>query len=210
MGSVESITQIISLSLGVAWASGLNLYATILVLGILGATGETSLPLGLEILSHPAVITVAAILFIVEFVADKIPAVDSLWDSFHTFIRIPAGALLAAATVVNLDPGVVFAAGLIGGTIAAGTHATKAGTRVMVNASPEPVSNWTLSLGEDFAVIIGLWTALHHPVIFLILLALFIGLMVWLLPRIWGLVKKAFLKLRSFFSRARTPQEPTL
>lgn len=181
----------IALTMGVAWASGINLYAAIFVLGYLGATGNIVLPPDLQVLSDPLVLFAAGFMYCVEFFADKTPGVDTAWDSLHTFIRIPAAAVLAAGAVGDVSPAAQLAAGLVGGTLAAGTHATKAGTRLLINTSPEPFTNWAASIGEDLMVIAGLWTALHHPVLFLVLLALFILLMVWLLPRIWRVLRQA-------------------
>ncbi|MEJ2347184.1 MAG: DUF4126 domain-containing protein, partial [Gammaproteobacteria bacterium] len=188
MGIVETI----ALSMGSAWASGINLYATLLVLGYMGATGNIDLPPDLQILTNPLVMVAAGFMYVVEFFADKVPGVDTGWDALHTFVRIPAGALLAAGAVGHAGPAVQLAAMILGGGLAAGTHATKAGTRVLINTSPEPVTNWVASIGEDLSVIAGLWTALHHPWIFLILLLLFIVLMIWLLPRIWRAIKWVF------------------
>jgi hypothetical protein len=186
------ITQTIALTMGVAWASGINLYAAILVLGYLGTTGNIDLPPGLEILSDPLVMLAAGAMYCVEFFTDKIPGVDTGWDALSTFIRIPAGAVLAAGAVGEVGQAAQLAAGLAGGTLAAGSHVTKAGTRVMINSSPEPVTNWFASVGEDVAVIAGLWTALNHPVLFIVLLVLFIVLMIWLLPKLWRGIKKVF------------------
>lgn len=186
------IVQPIAMALGVSWASGINLYAAILVLGILGITGNIVLPPDLAILANPLVIGAAGLMYAVEFFADKVPGVDTLWDTIHTFIRIPAGAVLAAGAVGEMGMGIELAAGLVGGTLAATTHATKAGTRAVANTSPEPFSNWILSIGEDIAVIGGLWAALKHPWVFIGLLALFVALMIWLLPKIWRGVKRVF------------------
>jgi hypothetical protein len=175
--------------MGVAWASGINLYAAVLVLGVMGATGNINLPPDLMVLADPLVIGAAGAMYIAEFFADKIPGVDTGWDTIQTFIRIPMGALLAAAAVGEVNPPVAVAAALLGGGMAASTHATKAGARVMINTSPEPLTNWAASLGEDFAVIIGLWTALYYPWFFVAFLVLFILLLVWLLPKIWNGVK---------------------
>ncbi len=200
MGIVETI----ALTMGVAWASGINLYAAIAVLGILGASGNIVLPESLQVLSDPLVIGAACLMYFVEFFADKTPGVDTGWDAIHTFIRIPAGAILAAAAVGEVDPAMHLVAGLLGGTLAAGAHFTKAGTRVLINTSPEPVTNWTASIGEDLLVIGGLWTALHYPVVFLGLLAVFIGLMVWLLPKIWRGVKRLASRIRELFTGRRS------
>jgi len=192
---VEPLNQVsntIALTMGVAWASGINMYAAMVMLGLLGATGNMDLPSGLQILANPLIIGAAGFMYVVEFIADKIPGVDTSWDTLHTFIRIPAGALLAAGAVGEVNPVVALAAAIVGGGLAAGAHATKSGTRVMINTSPEPVSNWVASIVEDLAVIAGLWTALHHPWVFIVLLIGFILLMVWLLPKLWQAIKKLF------------------
>ena len=199
----------LALTLGAGWAAGINLYAAVFVLGYLGATGQVILPPGLEVLSDPLVMAAAGLMYCVEFFADKTPGVDTGWDSIHTFIRIPAGAVLAAGAASGLQVGEAaqLAAALVGGTLAAGSHFTKTGSRILINTSPEPFTNWTASILEDIAVIGGLWTALHYPVAFLILLALFCLLMVWLLPKIWRALKLLLQKLRQFFS-GRSQQTP--
>ena len=192
MENLDQIIETISLTMGAAWGSGINLYATVLVLGFLGVTENIILPENLHILMEPMVMGAAAIMYFTEFVADKIPGVDTGWDSLHTFIRIPAGVMLAAGAVGEVSPAMAVAAGLVGGGMSAGTHAMKSGTRVIINTSPEPFSNWAASISEDIAVIAGVWAALHYPLIFLVLLVLFILLMIWLLPRIWRGIKKVF------------------
>lgn len=199
MADLDPIIQTIALTMGVAWASGINLYAAILVLGIMGSTGNIALPPDLMILSDPLIISGAGVMYIVEFFADKIPGVDNGWDTVHTFIRIPLGALLAAAAVGDANPSVAIAAALLGGGLAASTHATKAGTRVLINASPEPFTNWFASLGEDAAVIAGLWAALHYPLLFVIFIIFFILLLIWLLPKIWRGVIKILIMLGNIF-----------
>ena len=209
MEQYQHIVNVIAMAMGVAWASGINLYATLLTLGVLGITGHMTLPPDLQILSDPLVIAAAALMFMVEFVADKMPGVDTGWDSIHTFIRIPAGALLAAGAIGQVDAALSLAAAIVGGAIAAGTHVTKAGTRVLVNASPEPFSNWVLSIGEDLLVVGGLWTALQHPWLFLGLLGLFILLMIWLLPKLWRGIKKVFGYLAGWIKgRKEKPLQP--
>jgi hypothetical protein len=201
----------LALTLGAGWAAGINLYAAVFVLGYLGATGQMVLPPGLEVLSDPLVMAAAGLMYCVEFFADKTPGVDTGWDSIHTFIRIPAGAVLAAGAASGLEVGQAaeLAAALVGGTLAAGSHFTKTGSRILINTSPEPFTNWTASIMEDLAVIGGLWTALHYPVAFLILLALFCLLMIWLLPKIWRALKLLFQKLGQFFSgRSQQPPGP--
>ncbi len=195
MGVVEAI----ALSMGAAWASGINLYAALATLGVLGATGYIVLPPELAILANPVVIAAAGFMYTIEFVADKIPGVDTAWDSLHTFIRIPAGAVLAAGAVGDIGTGAQVAAAIVGGSLAAATHCTKAGSRVLINASPEPFSNWGASIAEDIAVIVGMWAAVKQPEIFLVLLILFIALMIYLLPKIWRGIRKVFAWLIRLF-----------
>ena len=192
MEPLDQIANTISLTMGVAWASGINLYAAILVLGLLGATGNITLPAALQILTDPMVISASGMMYFVEFFTDKMPGVDTGWDTLHTFIRIPAGALLAAGAVGDVNPAVALTAAILGGGLAASAHAVKSGSRVIINTSPEPFTNWTASIAEDIAVVGGLWTALHYPWLFLVLMIVFIGLMIWLLPKIWGGTKKIF------------------
>ncbi len=182
--------QTIALGMGAAWASGINLYATILVLGILNLTGHVVLPPDLQVLSDPLVLAAAGLMYGVEFFADKVPGVDNGWDALHSFVRIPAGALLAAGAVAEVGPAAELAAALVGGSLAAATHATKAGSRLLINTSPEPVTNWAASIGEDVLAVAGLWTALNHPWIFLVLLAAFVLLLAWLLPRLWRAARR--------------------
>lgn len=197
--------------LGVGWASGINLYAAVLVLGWLGSSGQVDLPAALSIVSEPSVMLAAGFMYAVEFFTDKIPGVDSLWDLLHTFVRIPAGALLAAGAAQGLDIGpAAELVGLIaGGSLATASHATKAGSRAVINTSPEPVSNWTASVGEDVAVVGGLWTALNYPWLFIGLLILFLGLAIWLLPKIWRALKAIWGKIRNWFKGDKTPPADT-
>lgn len=201
METLGPISSVVALSMGLAWASGINLYAALLTLGILANTGNIVLPASLQVVADPLVIGAAGLMYAVEFFADKIPGVDSGWDVVQSFVRIPGGAILAAAAVGEISPAAEIAAGLLGGGLAAATHATKAGARVIINTSPEPVSNWSASLGEDVAVIGGVWAALHHPWLFLGLLLAFILLMVWLLPRIWRGIKAMAGKIATLFGR---------
>jgi hypothetical protein len=192
--------SIIALSMGVAWASGINLYATIFMLGYLGSTGNIVLPPDLMVVTDPLVMTSAGLMYCVEFFADKTPGVDTAWDALHTFIRIPLGAVLAMGAVGDMTPAVELAAFIVGGSLTAATHATKTGSRIVINASPEPVTNWTASIGEDLLVITGIWAALNHPVAFIVALIIFIALMIWLLPKIWRGIKHIFNSIRNFFS----------
>lgn len=194
--------SIIAAALGVAWASGINLYAAVLTLGLMGTTGYMELPPELQILQSPGVLAAAGLMFCVEFFADKIPGLDTLWDAVHSFIRIPAGAMLAGATVASLSPEAELIGVLLGGAVAAGTHFTKAGSRVVINTSPEPVSNWTASVTEDLMVVAGLWTALNYPVLFIILLAVFVALVIWLAPKLWRGVKRVFSKIGGWVSKS--------
>ena len=197
----------IALTMGVAWASGINLYAAIFMLGYLGSTGHIVLPPDLEILTDPLVMFAAGFMYCVEFFADKTPGVDSAWDTVHTFIRIPAGAVLAMGAVGETTPAVGLAAFLVGGALAAGSHATKAGSRILINTSPEPVTNWAASISEDIAVIAGLWAALYHPWLFLIALVIFIVLMIWLLPKLWQGIKRVFNYIRELFRGRYRPNQ---
>ncbi len=198
MEQLNEISAVLALTMGAAWASGINLYATIAMLGYMGATGNITLPEELLVLQNPLVIGAAGFMYCVEFFVDKTPGVDTGWDAIHTFIRIPAGAMLAAGAVGELGPGVELAAAIVGGGLSAGSHATKAGSRMLINTSPEPVSNWTASVAEDALVIGGLWTALNHPWLFLAFLVVFILLMIWLLPKIWRGIKLVFAAIRRF------------
>ena len=210
MEALDQITATLAVTMGLAWASGINLYATLLTLGWLASTGNIDLPPDLQVVANPVVMLAAGIMYFVEFFVDKTPGADTGWDTIHTFIRIPAGAMLAAGAVGHLDPAVEIAAALLGGGLAAGTHATKAGTRVLINTSPEPFSNWAASVGEDVAVVVGVWASINHPVIFLIALALFLVLMIWLLPRIWVGVKKVFHFILGWFRKTDNPPDLNL
>jgi hypothetical protein len=199
------------LTLGVSWASGINLYAAILVLGFMGANGYTELPPSLTVLQDPLVLMAAGTMYFVEFFADKLPGVDTAWDTIHTFIRIPAGAMLAvgAAQGLEINQAAELAAALLGGSLAATSHLTKAGTRLVVNTSPEPVSNWTASLAEDLAVVGGLWTALNYPVAFIVLIIVFILIAIWLLPKLWRAIKNIFATIRGWLGKKQsTEAEP--
>jgi len=199
------MTAAIALAAGAAWASGINVYAVVLALGVLGSTGYLTLPPDLEILMNPLIITAAGFMYCVEFFADKMPGVDTGWDAIHTFIRIPAGAVLAAAAIGDMEPAIQIAAFIVGGGLAASSHAVKAGTRVILNTSPEPVSNWTASITEDVIVVGGLWAAFNHPVAFLIMLAVVLAVTAWFLPKLWRAIKHIGNSIKAFFS----PSEPS-
>ncbi len=185
-----------ALAAGLAWASGFRLYAAVFIVGLLGRYEAIELPASLAVVEHPWVLIAAGVMLVGEFLADKIPAFDSLWDGLSTFIRIPAGAFLAWGTFGDDTPAMQFAAALVGGFISSGTHLFKSGGRALINASPEPVSNWTASLGEDGVLLAGLWLAIAHPWVFLVLLVLFLALVAWLLPKLFRLFARIFRRLR--------------
>ncbi len=201
--------DIIAMTLGVAWASGINLYAAILMMGILGAGGYTELPPSLTVLQDPLVLMAAGIMYFVEFFADKIPGVDSAWDAVHTFIRIPAGAMLAvgAAQGLEINQAANLAAALLGGSLAATSHLTKASARVVINTSPEPMTNWTASIAEDAAVVGGLWASLNYPLVFIAFIIVFVLVAIWLLPKLWRAIKSIVATLRGWFGNKTVSEE---
>jgi len=192
--SAETLTAI-AVALAAGWASGLNAYAAVLVLGLAQRLGLVTLSPDLQVLGSPWVLGVAAILFALNFLADKIPYIDSINDVLQTFVRIPAGVLLAYGAAGGLSPEISIIAGLLGGTLAAGTHIAKTGSRALINSSPEPFSNVLASLGEDVTVFGGLALAIAHPITFLCLLALFVVVLIWLLPRLIRLALVPFRRL---------------
>lgn len=181
---METLQTVVLASL-LAWASGIRLYFVVCAVGLLGYFDYIELPAGLKVLEHPWVMGTAGFMLAMEFLVDKVPGLDTLWDGVHTFVRIPAGALLAAGATGDSLTALTVAAGLLGGTITAGTHFTKAGSRAAINTSPEPFSNWGASAAEDVMAAGGIWLALMHPVVFLAALAVFIGIALWLLPKLW-------------------------
>lgn len=189
----------LSLALGTAWTSGINLYATVSVLGLLQKFGATKLPGGLDVLDNWWIIGFAGGLFIVEFFADKIPYVDSVWDVIHTFIRIPAGAIVAYAATTDLDPSITIPATLVGGSLAFASHGTKAAARVGANFSPEPVSNWALSFVEDGIVLIGVVLAVFAPMVIAAVLIVFALFFIWFFPKVMRAVRKLFRAVAAFF-----------
>jgi hypothetical protein len=199
------IASIIALGMGAAWASGINLYATIATLGVLGATGNFALPPDLQILAHPMVIGAAALMYCVEFFADKTPGVDTAWDTLHTFLRIPAGAALAAGALGTVSPEAQVAALIIGGGLAATSHTLKAGTRVLINTSPEPFSNWAASVAGDVAVFGGVLLAVYEPTVFLGLLAVFVAVAAWAIPRLWRVIRALVQRVGRWLGLAKAP-----
>jgi hypothetical protein len=186
------MASLVALAAGLGWASGLRLYGLVFALGALDRFAGVQLPGGLEVLAHPLVFGVSGLLLAVEFLADKIPYVDSVWDSVHTFIRIPAGAALAAAVMGDQGTAAQVAMGLLGGGLAAGTHLAKAGARAAINASPEPFSNVAASATEDVVAVAGIWALFNHPLWFLAGLAIFSLLAIWLLIRLWRFARGVF------------------
>jgi len=174
-----------AMATGLSWASGLRLYAVLFIAGAAHALGWISLPADLRVLAQPLVLAVSGTLLVLEFVADKIPGLDSVWDAVHTFIRIPAGALLAVGALGPVDAPAAVAAALLGATLAGGSHFTKAGSRLLLNTSPEPVSNWTASFTEDALAPTTLLLAFKFPLLLLALLILCIGISLWLLPKLF-------------------------
>jgi hypothetical protein len=192
MGTIEAL----SLAMGTAWTSGINLYATVAALGIAGRSEMIQLPPELQVLTHPAVIVIACIMYVIEFFADKVPYVDSGWDVVHTFIRVPAGAILAARSLGDMNPALELVALLAGGTVALAAHGTKATLRLAINTSPEPFSNWAASFTEDVAVLGSIWLVFNHPIVMLILVVSFVALVLWLVPKLFRLAKRGFQALR--------------
>jgi hypothetical protein len=196
---MNELLPTLSLALGSAWTSGINLYATVTVLGLLQKFGAARLPGGLDILDNWWIIGVAAFLYLVEFFADKIPYVDSVWDVVHTFIRVPAGAIVAYGATNQMDSSVHVIATLIGGGLAFSSHGTKAALRATANVSPEPISNWILSLVEDAIAIIGSILAVFAPVIIAIVLVIFLIFFVWFMPKFVRAVRRLFSGIGALF-----------
>ncbi len=195
--------QTLGFSMGTAFASGLNLYATVAVLGLLQRFGAIRLPQSLDVLANPVVIAVAIVLYVVEFVADKVPYVDSVWHIVHTFIRPPAAALLAYAAFSQVPEMWRVAAGLLAGSVALTSHGTKASARAAANTSPEPFSNSVLSLGEDAIAVFLTWMATTHPVITIGIVVLFTALCVFLFVKFFRFLSRS---LRRVFGK--TPATP--
>ena len=182
----------LGVAMGSAWLSGINLYAAVATLGLLEHFGFAHLPGDLGLLGSGWVIGLACVLFVVQFIADKIPAVDSMWDAIHTFIRIPAGAVMAFAAFAHFDPAIRIAALLLGGGIALGSHGAKAATRVGANLSPEPFSNIILSVFEDLVVVGSSLIVAYHPVVMIAVVGIFLCVAAWMLPKIVRLLRRAF------------------
>lgn len=180
---MDALSQL-ALAGGLAWASGIRLYVTIFIVGLLGRYGYLHLPEPLLVLQHAWVLVAAGIMAVGEFLADKLPGFDSIWDALHTFIRIPAGAFLAWGAMGDSTPAAQMAAAIVGGLITSGTHLAKSGSRAAINTSPEPFTNWTASAGEDGLTLGVLFLAVQHPLILLAALAVFLLVLVWCLPKL--------------------------
>lgn len=200
--------QLVALAATLGFASGLRLYAVLFIIGMAGYLGWVDLPSGLAPLSHPLVLAASGFMCFVEFFADKIPGVDSLWDVLHTLIRIPAGAALAASVFGDSSSATMLAAAILGGTLAAGSHFSKAGSRALINTSPEPFSNWGASLTEDAAVGGLLWLALAHPLAAGVVVVLMILLMIWLLPKLWRTGRRLAGRLSGWLSAPKSRGAP--
>ena len=201
------ITQLVALAAVLGFASGIRLYAVLLIVGLVGYAGWAELPAGLALLQHPVVLIAAGVMFVLEFFADKIPGVDTLWDGIQTFIRIPAGAALAAGVFGAMDNAAwTTAAAILGGSLAATSHFTKAGARAAANTSPEPLSNMALSVAEDLAVGGLLWLVLTYPWVAAAIVVVAALLALWLLPKLFRFIRRV---LRTLFGPRAVPPAPT-
>ena len=194
--------QLIALATALGWASGIRLYAVLFIVGAVGYAGWFDLPQHLQILAHPMVLAASGFMVFAEFFADKIPGVDTAWDLVHTVIRIPAGAALAAGVFGDSPPAWTMAAAIIGGTLAAGSHFTKAGTRAVINTSPEPVSNWVASFGEDLLAGGLVYLALAYPFAALAVVLLLVLFSLWLLPKLWRFIRGMIERFGRWFANA--------
>jgi hypothetical protein len=197
--------QLVALAAAIGWASGLRLYAVLFIVGGLGYLHWIELPSGLSVLAHPLVLAASGFMCFVEFFADKVPGVDTAWDLVQTFIRIPAGAALAASVFGDSSAATMIAAAIVGGTLAASSHLAKSGSRAVINTSPEPFSNWAASFSEELLVGTVLWLAFAHPVIALVVLAVLIGFTIWLIPKVWRLLRALVDRVVGWFDRSHRP-----
>jgi len=205
-GQLSDAPRWLALAAALGWASGIRLYAAVFLAGLAGFMGFVELPPGLQVLQHPAVLGVSGSLCLVEFFADKIPFVDTLWDTVHTVIRIPAGAALAAGALGADSAAMGWIAALLGGGLAATSHTAKLTTRAAVNASPEPFSNVAVSLFEDGFVVFMLWLSATHPVVFAVALALTLAVAVVLMVVLARFLRAVAVRLRGFIGGRRPSQ----
>ena len=202
MQALLDTPHLLALAAALGWVSGIRLYAAVFIVGAVGYLGWFELPAGLQVLQHPGVLAASGFMCFVEFFADKIPGVDSAWDVVQTFIRIPAGAALAASVFGDSSAATMLAAAILGGTLAAGSHLAKSGSRAVINTSPEPFSNWAASFGEELAVGTILWLAFAHPVVALVALAVLIAFTIWLIPKVWRMLRAIANRIIGFFDRS--------
>jgi hypothetical protein len=200
--------QLVALAASIGWASGLRLYAVLFIVGGLGYLGWVDLPGGLRVLAHPYVLAASGFMCFIEFFADKIPGVDTLWDVVHTLVRIPAGAALAASVFGDSSSATMIAAAILGGSLAAGSHLAKTGSRAVINTSPEPFSNWAASFGEELAVGSVLWLAFSHPIAALVVVLVLTLVAIWLIPKVWRMIGRIFARVRGWFAQTTTT-DPT-
>jgi hypothetical protein len=206
---MEALTEL-SVAAALAWGSGLRLYAVVFLAGAVQRLGWVTLPGDLALLAGDPFLMASGVLLLGEFLADKVPAFDSLWDGLQTFARIPGGMALAAAALGEHGASVQLVAALLGGGVAGMTHLGKSGARAAINHSPEPFSNWTASFAEDGLVIFGLWLAWQYPWLFLALLAVFLLVLAWLLPKLWRLLRATLRRLRRFLAGDPSAAPPPL
>ena len=198
--------QLVALAAAIGWASGLRLYAVLFILGGLGFLHWIDLPPGLSILAHPMVLAASGFMCFVEFFADKIPGMDSAWDLVQTFVRIPAGAALAASVFGESSSAWMIAAAILGGTLAAGSHLAKSGSRALINTSPEPFTNWAASFAEELAVGTVLWLAFAYPIAALCILALLVAFTIWIIPKVWRMIRTMAERVVAFFDGSQGSQ----
>jgi len=194
MGGMNPI-ETLGIALGAGFSSGLNLYATVATLGLLERFGVIHLPASLHVLAHPAILAIAGVLYFVEFFADKIPYVDTVWDMIHTFIRPPAAALLAYSAAGAAPAEWRWAAALLAGGVALTSHGTKASARAAVNTTPEPLSNWALSFGEDVLAVWLTWMATAHPLATTVIVVALVALSLFLLFHLFRFARRALQRL---------------
>ena len=197
-----NLISTIAIAMGSAWVSGINLYACVATLGLLSRFAHLKLPGELEVVTNGWVIGVALALYVIEFVADKVPWVDSTWDVIHTFIRIPAGAVLAAAAFGDFDRSIQMIALLLGGGLALSSHGTKAATRAVLNTLPEPVTNAVVSVAEDVLAIVSVVAAVFFPVLLFVIVAAGLLVSIYLFNRVVRFFRTVTRKIRSWFSPA--------
>jgi len=195
-----NLLSTLAIAMGAGWVSGINLYAAVATLGLLGRFAHLELPGELDVLTHWWIIGLAIALYLIEFVADKVPYVDNIWDAIHTFIRVPAGAVLAATAFGDFDRGVQVAAFLLGGGLALSAHGTKAGARAAINLSPEPASNIVVSLAEDVIAVGSVLLSIFAPVVLIVLIGIFLTISFFMLRRIVNAMRAMMLRLRQMFS----------